>query len=89
MALDGRAFSNHLAQLNLEIIEFEGMADETLRVHAAFLVAEIAEAGMPATIHPYGLSPANATLHGQPYTTFQALINLPDERAQPKCTTER
>ena len=45
------------------------MADETLRVHAAFLVAKIAEAGLPAALLPYGLTPAKATLLGQRYTS--------------------
>lgn len=75
-----------LSQVNREISDIEEMADETLRVHAAFLVAKTAEAGMAATLLPYGLTPAKATLLGQRYTTFHTLINLPDERAQQEST---
>ncbi len=71
-----------LAQVNNEISDIEAMADETLRVHATFLIGKIAEPGQPAALLPYGLSPAKATLLGQRYTTFHGLINLPDERAQ-------
>ena len=83
------AATNNADLLNLvnnEISTFEEMADETLRVHAAFLIAKIAEAGMPAALLPYGLTPAKATLLTQRYTTFHALINLPDERAQQEST---
>jgi hypothetical protein len=75
-----------LAQVNREISDIEEMADETLRIHAASLIAKIAEPGMPSALLPYGLSPAKATLLGQRYTTFHGLINLPDERAQQEST---
>ena len=71
-----------LAQVNREISDIEAMPDETLRVHASFLIGKIAEPGQPAALLPNGLSPAKATLLGQRYTTFHGLINLPDEGAQ-------
>ena len=75
-----------LNMVNREISEFEEMSDETLRVHGAFLIAKIAEVGMPAALLPYGLTPAKATLLSQRYTTYHALINLPDERVQQEST---
>lgn len=75
-----------LAQVNREISDIKEMADETLRVHAAFLIAKSAELGMPAALLPYGLTPAKATLFSQRYATYLGLINLPDERAQQEST---
>ena len=75
-----------LNMVNRELSDFENMSDETLRVHGAFLIAKIAEVGMPAALLPYGLTPAKATLLSQRYTTYHALINLPDERVQQEST---
>ena len=72
--------------VNRELSDFEEMSDETLRVHGSFRIAKIAEVGMPAALLPYGLTPAKATLFNQRYTTFHALINLPDERVQQEST---
>ncbi len=83
------AIINNADLLNLvnhQISEFDTMADETLRTHGAFLSGKIAEAGMPAALLPYGLTPAKAVLYNQRLTTYHALINLPDERAQQEST---
>ncbi len=71
-----------LNHVNKEISTFTLMSDEDLRIHGAYLSGKIAEAGMPAALLPYGLTPAKATLFNQRYATYHTLINLPDERAQ-------
>ena len=71
-----------LNHVNKEISTFTLMSDEDLRIHGAYLSGKIAEAGMPAALLPYGLTPAKATLFNQRYTTYHTLINLPDARAQ-------
>ena len=79
------AITNNADLLNLvdhQISAFTLMSDEALRTHGAFLSGKIAEPGMPAALLPYGLTPAKATLYNQRLTTYHALINLPDERAQ-------
>ena len=71
-----------LNHVNKEISTFRDMSDEDLRIHGAYLAGKIAEAGLPAALLPYGLTPAKATLFNQRYTTYHTLINLPDARAQ-------